>query len=75
MPYHGLYLPKCRDDPSNRYVLCHPTYQAGSIAVAPPKCRGSIQRWQLRPGLDLVIHDVAFRDRSGVIAIARLSWD
>ncbi|MEM9539001.1 MAG: AraC family transcriptional regulator [Cyanobacteria bacterium P01_E01_bin.42] len=25
-------------------------------------CSGSIQRWQLRPGLDLVIHDVGFRE-------------
>lgn len=35
-------------------------------------CSGSIQRWRLRPGLDLAIHDVEFQEKT---AIERSSCD
>ncbi|NEQ95450.1 MAG: helix-turn-helix transcriptional regulator [Cyanothece sp. SIO2G6] len=32
------------------------------LTLPNPTCSGSIERWQLRPGLDLVVHDVRFRE-------------
>lgn len=36
------------------------------LQLPSQKCSGTIQRWRLRPGLDLVIHDVGFREKTVV---------
>ncbi|MEL6223789.1 MAG: AraC family transcriptional regulator [Cyanobacteria bacterium J06627_8] len=40
--------------------------RAQVLALPSPTCSGSIQRWQLRPGLDLVVHDVRFRETTTI---------
>lgn len=34
------------------------------LQLPSPICRGLIQRWQLRPGLDLIVHDVGFPEKT-----------
>jgi len=40
--------------------------RAEAVQLPSKACSGSIQRWQLRPGLDLVIHDVEFREKTTI---------
>jgi AraC family transcriptional activator of pyochelin receptor len=39
---------------------------AERLQLPGPECSGSIRRWRLRPGLELVIHEVGFREKTVV---------
>ncbi|QUY43764.1 AraC family transcriptional regulator [Acaryochloris marina] len=39
------------------------TNQAEIIQLPSPACSGSIQKWRLRPGLELVIHEIGIREK------------
>lgn len=49
---------------TNRSHLIPASDRARVLPLPNRTCSGLIQQWQLRPGLDLVIHDVAFRDKT-----------
>jgi hypothetical protein len=52
-----------REDWKSNLTMAHLPQPADPAEILPLPCRmcsGSIQQWRLRPGLDLVIHDVGF---------------
>lgn len=57
------------DDLRQRLDTLHLTQESDHTELSQfPRqiCEGSIQRWQLRPGLDLMIHDLTFREKAVV---------
>ncbi len=50
--------------PIRAYLTQAPPDRADVLQLPSQTCSGLIQRWQLRPGLDLVIHDVEFREKT-----------
>lgn len=54
-----------RPPSANRPQVIYPN-QSETLQLPSHRCSGSIQRWRLRPGLDLVVHDVGFREKTVV---------
>ncbi len=50
----------------NTTNLSWPEARAEILQLPSQTCSGWIQRWQLRPGLDLMIHDVKFREKTTI---------